>query len=130
MLSGSYHRAPDALARLFRELETNGCRILSPITLDFVDASDQTVRIKNEASLTARELELFHLRAIAESDFVLLHAPGGYVGTSASFELGYASALGIPCYSYESPSDEMLASQVRLASSVFEILELLALTSF
>lgn len=130
VLSGSYHRAPDKLARLFRELEISGCRILSPITLGFVDQSEQTVRIKNDAKLSNRELELFHLRAIAESDFVLLHAPDGYVGTSASFELGYAIALNIPCFAFESPSDEMLASQVSLASSVFEIIDSLELAIF
>lgn len=130
VISGSYHRAPDKLKRLFRELEVNGCRILSPITLDFIDRSDQVVRIRNEANLTVRELELFHLRALAESDFLLLHAPDGYVGTSASFELGYAAALRIPCFCFEELSDKMLASQVRLVGSVFEIIDVLALAAF
>jgi len=128
VLSGSYHRAPERLRRLFRELEVTGCRILSPITLDFDNAP--VVRSTNETDMSARELEAFHLRALSSSNFLLLHAPDGYVGTSASFELGYARALRIPCFSLETPADEMLASQVATVGSVFEILEQLELRTF
>ena len=128
VLCGSYHRAPERLKRLFRELEATGCRVLSPITLAF-DGSP-FVRTAKEEDLSANALELFHLRAIRDSDFVLLHAPEGYVGISAAYELGYAAALRVPCFCFETPSDEMLASQLTRVTSVFEILERLQLMPF
>ncbi len=123
VICGSFRKDPVGIARLFRELETNGCRILSPLTLDFTNTSSEFVTAQNDASYSIKELERFHLRTIKEADFVMMHAPEGYIGTSASFELGYATALGIPVYSKNFPTDEMLQTQLKVASSVFEILE-------
>lgn len=130
VLSGSYHRRTDVLERLFHELETTGCRVLSPLTLDFADVSETFVTTDNEIDLSAADIERFHLRAIRDADFVMLHAPDGHVGTSASYELGFASALGKPVFTFEKPADEMLATRVHTVRSVFEILEQLQLTSF
>jgi nucleoside 2-deoxyribosyltransferase len=123
VICGSFRKDPAGIRRLFRELETNGCRILSPLTLDFTDTSSEFVTAQNDATYSVQELERFHLRTIKEADFVMLHAPEGYIGTSASFELGYATALGIPVYSKVLPADAMLQTQLKTASSVFEILE-------
>ena len=129
VLSGSYHRQPDKLRRMFHELETTGCRVLSPISLDF-DTTQAFVTTATETDLTATDVERFHLRAIRDADFVMLHAPDGHVGLSASYEMGFASALSKPVFAYEKPSDEMLATRVQVVSSVFEILDQLQLTSF
>lgn len=123
VICGSFRRDPAGIARLFRELETNGCRVLSPLTLDFSDTSSDFVTAKNDETFSVRELERFHLRAIREADFVMLHAPGGYVGISTSFELGYAVATGKPVFSKDSLNDVMLQSQFATKSSVFEVLE-------
>jgi nucleoside 2-deoxyribosyltransferase len=128
VLCGSFHRLPQQLKRLFRELETSGCRVLSPISLDFDTAA--FVRAEAEADLSVAEIEKFHLRAIRDADFLMLHAPDGHVGTSASYEMGFASALGKPVFVLESPIDDMLTNRVRVVGSVFEILDQLQLTSF
>jgi nucleoside 2-deoxyribosyltransferase len=123
VLCGSYHRRPDFLRRIFRELETTGCRVLSPISLDFTDHSQPVVRTGTEYDLSINDLERFHLRALRDADFVWLHAPEGHVGISAAYELGYASALNKPVFSFISPADEMLATRVLVVRSVFEALE-------
>lgn len=123
VICGSFHKDPSGLARLFRELETNGCRVLSPLTLDFTDQVTEFVTAHNDESFSVKELERFHLRAIHEADFIAVHAPDGYIGTSASFELGYAVALNKPIFSKSAVSDPMLRTQLKNADSVFEILE-------
>ncbi len=127
VISGTYHRDPTGLKRLFRELEVTGCRVLSPIALDFEDITKPVVSTKNEFDLGIRELELFHLRAMREADFIWLHDPAGHIGLSTAYELGFASALCKPVYCYQNPVDEMLRSRVKLAGSVFEALENLQL---
>jgi hypothetical protein len=129
VLSGSYHRKPDALRRLFRELETSGCRVLSPISLDF-DTTAEFVKTETEAELSSTEIEKFHLRAIRDINFLVVHAPGGYIGLSAAYEMGFASALGKPVFTFEKPIDAMLATRVQVVGSVFEVLDQLQLTSF
>lgn len=127
VICGSFRKDPSGLARLFRELEATGCRILSPVTLEFTNQSDEFVTARNDESFSVRELERFHLRAIKEADFIMLHAPEGYVGVSASFELGYANALHIPVFTKVIPSDPMLATQITKVDSVFEVLESISL---
>lgn len=123
VICGSFRRDTVGLTRLFRELETNGCRELSPLTLDFTDTESEFVTAKHDEGFSITELERFHLRAIREADFVMVYAPEGYIGTSASFELGYATALSIPVFSKTLPSDTMLQTQLSVTGSVFEIVD-------
>lgn len=127
VLSGSYHRQPVQLAKVFRELEVTGCRILSPLSITFTNESDAVLKTAAESNLqfTPAELEKYHLRAIAEADFVWLYAPDGYIGLSAAFEIGYGVAIGKPIFTNHSLQDEMLRSQVHQVPSVFEAIELL-----
>lgn len=125
VICGSFRKDPAGLGRLFSELETTGCRILSPLTLNFSDDFSKFVVSDNDTGFSVSELERFHLRAIKEADFIMLHAPDGYVGTSASYELGYAAACNIPVFSKHPVNDTMLASQLQRTNSVFEALECL-----
>jgi nucleoside 2-deoxyribosyltransferase len=128
VICGSFHRDPQGLRRLFRELEATGCRILSPISLEFTDISDEVVKTKNESDLSIDELEIFHLRTMRDADFIWLHVPDGHTGISAAYELGFSNALGKPVYCFQEPLDQMLATRVRVVNSVFEALDELQLT--
>ncbi len=123
VICGSYHRDPEGLRRIFRELEATGCRILSPISIDFTDTETEVVRAGSERDFSIYELEKYHLRAIIETDFVWLHVPNGHIGLSGAYEIGYAKALSKPIFCRELPRDEMLASQVLQVSSAYEALE-------
>src|SRR3712207_2705652 len=105
VICGSYHRDPDGLQRLFRELESTNCRILSPLSVSFVDTTVPVVRSWHEDEFTIDELERFHLRAIREADLVWLHTPDGHIGLSAAYELGFAAALRKPLFALETPHD-------------------------
>lgn len=116
-LCGSYRRDPEGLASAYSRLggEFN---VLSPASLDFVDPKAEFVRLAGELGESAFDVESRHLAAVAEADFVWLHAPGGYVGTSASLEIGHARALGIPVLTDAELADEMLRSMVTRVSGI------------
>ena len=126
VLSGSFHRDSKALRKLFKELETNGCRILAPLSIDFINTNDEFIRAGSDVDYSVEELERAHLRAIKEADLVWLHAPDGYVGLSAAFELGVAYQLGKPLFSHQKPQDPWLGQIVNQINSVFEALYLLS----
>lgn len=117
VLCGSFRRDPASLqmslARLRERFE-----VLAPRSVSFVDLDVDFVRLPDEANQSTREIELRHLEAISEADFVWLHAPDGYVGTSASMEIGHANALGIPVFTDVDLDDEMLASMTLRVSSI------------
>ncbi len=123
VICGSFRKDPPGLGRMFRELEATGCRVLSPLSIDFADDQSEFVTSAEDDGYSVYELERLHLRAIREADFIMLHSPAGYVGTSASFEIGFAKALGKPVFCNEELSDPMLQTQVKQAASIFEVLE-------
>lgn len=122
VLCGTYKRDFEVLQKSYEELVTNGCQVLSPHALNFVSNEKGFLRTKDEQQRSAEELERHHIFAIGEADFVWLHAPDGYIGTSAAMEIGYAFAQAIPVFSREEIDDPALAPFVQTASSVFEVL--------
>lgn len=116
VLCGSFRRDEQRLRSSFDTLSAL-YEVLSPLSVDFVDPSAEFVRLPGEQDEAIADIEEKHLNAIAQSDFVWLHAPGGYVGASAAMEIGHANALGIPVYSADTPTDATLASFVLVVDS-------------
>src|SRR4051794_3675187 len=112
VISGSFRRNGAQLASDREALLDAGCVVLSPLDVAFVLEDNGFVKAAHEVDRTAAEIEADHLRAIEEADFVWLHAPEGYVGPSASMEIGFARALGVPIYARYLPSDVALRSLV------------------
>lgn len=122
VISGSFHRDGAGLRRLFSEVETCGLRILAPLSLEFTDTSTSVVKTRTDENLDIWQLEQLHLRAIREADILFIHAPNGHIGTSTSFEVGYAVSRNIPVVSLVEPIDEMLRAVVAVRASVFDAL--------
>lgn len=123
VLSGSFHREPDTLERLYRELALNGCQILSPHRIEFKNTTDAFVKDPIETNLSSHTIEQHHLLALCQSDFMWLHCPKGYIGSSAAFEIGVAYSRNIPIFSNEKPTDKTLSIFVTIVPSVFMALE-------
>ena len=119
-VSGSFRRNPPALRAEWQELQATGCRILSPASIDFVHDHDGFVMAEHELGDDPEVIEQRHLAAMVEADFVWLYCPEGYVGLSASMELGFAHALGLRVFARETPSDLTLSKLVTVVSSPVE----------
>lgn len=123
VICGSFHRRPHELNDIIDELNQTKCQILSPFTISFDSLETSFVRSKNDEGFSNIELERFHLRALKQADFIWLYAPDGYVGTSATFELGFAHALQKQIYSLTVPTEEYIQSIVHTVPSVFSALK-------
>lgn len=122
-LSGSYHKDRKGLRSAYSELTTCGCQVLSPHRLEF-DAEDTLfVRDRAEDKLSETDLEGHHLLSIKQSDFLWVHAPNGYIGTSTSMEIGFAFANNIPVFSSDAIEDVTLRHFIRTVPSVYRALE-------
>jgi len=124
VLSGSFKKDIAGLRLAYNELVTNNCQVLSPHRLEFDDS--EFARDRAEADMTIREIEDHHLLALKQADFLWLHIPDGYFGLSASFEVGYARACGVPVFANQPPTDAMLGEYVQRVPSVFAAKTLLA----
>jgi len=128
VLSGSFKKDPDGLAQVYRRLGDAGCVVLSPVGTDFVAEISGFAFNSSELGTEPSAIEERHLDCVRSADFVWLHAPQGYVGASASLEIGYAQALGIPVFTDTQPADLVMASMVQVVASVDGAIEL-AVTS-
>ena len=122
-ISGSFHRSPEQLLSAYHELNMIGCQILSPHRLDFLDNSAEFVVEKHESELSIKEIQDHHLLAIRQVNFLWLHLPDGYVGTSTSFEIGYALACRVPMFSNTAPNEEMLSHYITIVPSAYSAIE-------
>jgi len=124
VVCGSFHKNPEALQLVIEELEQTNCHVLSPLSIRFENRDKTFVRSKEDEGFSDIELERFHLRAIKQADFIWLYNPSGYIGTSATMELGYAHALQKPIFAFESLSEPYLGTFVTKVSSVFMAIKL------
>ena len=122
VISGSFRRDLTSLRQQYRELIETNCQVLSPRSIEFDDGS--FVRSRGEQALNIRTIQDNHLASLHDADFVWLHCPEGYVGTSGAFEIGFAYAHGIPVYSATAPNDAMLSEYVTTCPSVYKAKQL------
>lgn len=112
-LSGSFKRDFEGLQMAYQTLKDQGIEILSPVNLAPIGQKEGFVYMFGQDALAPADIEQAHLNAIKDSHFVWLHAPDGYVGTSAALEVGYAWALKIPVFTTSHLQDPVLRAMVR-----------------
>jgi NTP pyrophosphatase (non-canonical NTP hydrolase) len=117
VICGSFRRNPEQLRAEFNQLQSAGCTVLSPLSLDFVGEVDGFVFGRGELGQASSDIEQRHLRSMQKADLVWLHCPQGYVGASAAMELGFARAIGIRIFSECRPDDVTLSGLVTVCDS-------------
>ncbi len=120
VLSGSFRTDATGLRQAYRDLQAVGCEVLSPSGTEFVAEVDGFVFTPADIGDRPSEIEERHLKCMRAADFVWLHAPDGYVGASASLEIGYAHALGLPVFADVLPADASMSAMVHRVESVEE----------
>jgi nucleoside 2-deoxyribosyltransferase len=99
VLCGSYRKDPEGLRRIFLRLKGLGFQVLSPSGVEAESEAEGFVFMRGQGHQPPRQIEAAHLASILKADFVWLFAPGGYLGLTGAFEIGFAHAHGIPVYS-------------------------------
>ncbi|MHC4618512.1 MAG: hypothetical protein ACYTEQ_12255 [Planctomycetota bacterium] len=113
-ISGSFHRHMTDIKEASEEFRSLGVRILSPEDTRIVDQKGDFLFVASDGCRSIQLVQNRHLEAIIASDFLWLVAPNGYVGQSASMEMGFSVANNIPVIGVSPPSDLTLKQYVRL----------------
>ena len=119
-VSGSFHRHMDEITRVVHELATLSVRVLSPADPRVVAAQGEFLFVASDRVRSVRLVQDRHLESISAANFVWLVCPDGYVGQSASMEIGYAAGAGVPIYATRGPYDLTLREYVTIVPSVEE----------
>lgn len=116
-VSGSFRRHLGPITSKIAELQRAGFTVLSPRTTESVGEIDGFVILQGDSG-DPRQIEEGHLSAIRRSDCLYIVNPTGYIGPSATMEIGYAIALGIPVFAQGAPIESILSMFIRTEPNV------------
>jgi hypothetical protein len=119
-VSGSFHRHMAAIAAAVQELKSLSIRVLSPADPRVVAKQGEFLFVASDRVRSVRLVQDRHLESIRAATFLWLVCPDGYVGQSASMEIGLAAAVGVPIFSTHAPSDLTLREYVAVVPRLSE----------
>ena len=128
-VSGSFHRHMAAITAAVHELASLSIRVLSPADPRVVAAQGEFLFVASDPVRSVRLVQDRHLESIRAANFVWLICPDGYVGQSASMEVGFAAAVGVPIFSTHASSDLTLRQYVTVVPKLAEALRMVAASS-
>jgi len=119
-VSGSFHRHMDAIGAAVQELMALSVRVLSPADPRIVAQQGEFLFVASDRVRSVRLVQDRHLESIRAASFLWLVCPDGYVGQSASMEIGFAAAVGVPIFATQVPSDLTLRQYVKIVPTLVE----------
>lgn len=121
-VSGSFHRHMNVITAAVHELASLSVQVLSPADPRVVAANGEFLFVASDRVRSVRLVQDRHLESIRAADFLWLVCPDGYVGQSASMEVGFAAAAGVPIFATHAPSDLTLREYVIIVPTLSAIL--------
>jgi hypothetical protein len=120
VVSGSFHRHMEAITASVQELASLSIRVLSPADPRIVAQQGEFLFVASDRVRSVRLVQDRHLESIRAADFLWLVCPDGYVGSSASMEIGYAAAALVPIFGTHAPCDLTLREYVTIVPRLSE----------
>ena len=117
-VSGSFHRHMEDISRAVHELAALSVHVLSPADPRVVAAQGEFLFVASDRVRSVRLVQDRHLESIRAANFLWLVCPDGYVGQSASMEVGFAAAVGVPILATCAPSDLTLREYVTIVPTL------------
>jgi hypothetical protein len=117
-VSGSFHRHMTAITAAVSELAELSVRVLSPADPRVVAQQGEFLFVASDPVRSVRLVQDRHLDSIRAANFLWLVCPDGYVGQSASMEVGFAAAVGVPIFATQAPSDLTLRQYVEIVPAL------------
>src|SRR6266567_1820165 len=125
-VSGSFHRHMGAITAAVHELAALSVHVLSPADLRIVAQQGEFLYVASDPVKSVRLVQDRHLESIRAANFLWLVCPDGYVGQSASMEVGYAAAVGVPILATQAPSDLTLRQYVKIVPTLAAAVRMIA----
>lgn len=125
-VSGSFHRHMEAISSAVHELLTHSVRVLSPADPRVVASQGEFLFVASDRVRSVRLVQDRHLESVRAADFLWLVCPDGYVGQSASMEIGFAAGAGVPIFATVLPEDWTLREYVSVVASTRDAIRIAA----
>ena len=136
VLHGSFGKHFEEIRRVHRIFTDAGIEVLAPAMSEIVGSKDGFALLESDIETDPRMIELLylhHLKKLGRRGFSYFVNPEGYIGKSASYELGIAQTTNVPCFFMQPLADhpayfhqnsvwspELLAEYIRLLEKIPE----------
>jgi hypothetical protein len=117
-VSGSFKRHLREIQESVAFFQARDVAVLSPADPTIVDQFGDFVFVSSDIRRSIKGIQSRHLAAIQSSDFLWVCCPDGYIGQSASMEIGFAVASGVPVLCDSAPSDLTLRQFCEVTGSL------------
>ena len=108
VLHGSFGKHFEEIKRIHGLFTENGIEVLAPAMSEIKSFDGGFAVLESDQEKDQRMIELLYLhnlKRLGENGFSYFVNPEGYIGKSASYELGIAQVTNIPCFFNENLSD-------------------------
>lgn len=108
LLHGSFRKHFDAIKETRSVFERAGIKVLAPLAEEISSFENGFALFEGEENIDPRQVELqylHHLKRVGKNGFSYFVNPNGYIGKSASYELGIAQVTNVPCFFYDKLDD-------------------------
>ncbi|MBZ1356483.1 MAG: hypothetical protein KY054_01770 [Candidatus Nealsonbacteria bacterium] len=105
VVSGSFRKYFEGISKIIKEFDELDIQVLSPKLSKVINPEHEFVILETDDTDDPKTLEQRHLDAIEKADALYIYNLDGYIGASATLELGWAIALGKPIYTKEQSED-------------------------
>jgi hypothetical protein len=116
----------EGITAAVRELAAHDVRVLSPADPRIVAQQGEFLFVASDPVRSVRLVQDRHLESIRAANFLWLVCPDGYVGQSASMEVGYAAAVGVPIFATQAPGDLTLRQYVKIVPTLAVAVSMIA----
>jgi len=108
VIHGSFRKHFDVVQEVYKLFTEAGIEVLAPQQSEIVSVKDGFALFKGEEKMDQRLIELIylhHLKKLGENGFSYFINPEGYIGKSASYELGIAQVTNTKCFYHSKLED-------------------------
>ena len=108
VIHGSFRKHFELIKQVRKTFIENGVEVLAPETSEIISYEQGFAQLKTDISKDPRLVELVYLQSLlklGKHGFSYFVNPDGYIGKSASYELGIAQASNVPCFFLSNPKD-------------------------
>lgn len=108
VLHGSFRKHFEEIKRIHQLFTSAGIEVLAPVISEIKAFEGGFAMLESDTKKDQRMIELLYLhnlKRLSENGFSYFVNPDGYIGKSASYELGIAQISNVRCFFLEHPDD-------------------------